>query len=70
MGERHVVPNHGPEGGWKVIGSSTGATELHTASQREAIAAAEEELHGRGGEILIHNVHGEVQDKRTVSAAR
>jgi hypothetical protein len=65
--ERHVVPNHGAEGGWKVIGASTGATESRTATQAGAIADAEDEVvRSGGGEVLIHGLDGNVQDKRTV----
>jgi hypothetical protein len=66
MGERHIV--HDPrEGGWKVVGSSTGATESHNATQSDAIDEACHELqHSGGGEVLIHGLGGGVQDRRTV----
>ncbi|MBB5159269.1 DUF2188 domain-containing protein [Saccharopolyspora phatthalungensis] len=66
MTERHVVPDHGG-GGWKVIGSSTGATESRTTTQAGAIADAEYEVRrAGGGEVLIHGLDGKVNDKRKV----
>lgn len=50
MGERHVVPNRG-HGGWKVIGSSTGATEQQADTQAEAVEQAIAELAHDGGEV-------------------
>ncbi|CAM04773.1 uncharacterized protein DUF2188 [Saccharopolyspora erythraea NRRL 2338] len=65
MGERHVVPNRG-HGGWKVIGSSTGATEQQADTQAEAVEQAIAELAHDGGEVLVHGLDGAVQEKRVV----
>lgn len=67
MSERHVVPSHGPQGGWKVVGASAGSTESRTKTQAGAIADAEHELErSGGGEVLVHDEDGQVREKRTV----
>lgn len=65
---RHVVP-HGD--GWAVKAPrSTRASSLHR-TQAEAINAARDILaNSGGGELVIHDAHGNIRDKHTIPPAR
>lgn len=62
---RHVAPH--PQGGWQVKKPGAGRASERTPTQSEAIDRAREILkHDGGGELVIHNEHGQIRDADTV----
>ena len=66
--QRHVVPH---EEGWAVKAPGAArASSLHQ-TQAEAIDAARDILaNSGGGELVIHDAHGNIRDKHTIPPAR
>lgn len=64
--DRHVVPD--PDGGWDVRAPRADRASSHHENQADAINRAREIVgHAGGGEIVIHDRHGQIRDKDTVS---
>ncbi|MHB1134646.1 MAG: DUF2188 domain-containing protein [Chloroflexota bacterium] len=64
-GERHVVPN--PEGGWRVTKPGAARASSRHRTQAEAEDHAKKILaNAGGGEVVIHNQHGQIRDSDTV----
>jgi hypothetical protein len=64
--DRHVVKNS--EGGWDVVGADAKRRSAHTDTQQQAIDRAREIVHNAGGgEVVIHDRHGLIRDKDTIS---
>jgi len=60
--DRHVVPN--PEGGWDVKAPGAQRGSSHHSTQAAAIDAARQIVHNQGGgELVIHNTHGQIRDQ-------
>jgi hypothetical protein len=68
MSERHVVPNRGPEGGWKIV-TPDSDTAQRLSTQADAIEHAMHSLDS-GGEVVIYGIDGRVRDRRTIPAPR
>ena len=69
MSERHVVPNDGPDGGWKIVTPDSNNVP-RAATQADAIERAMRSLDHNGGEVVIHGLDGRVRDRRTIPAPR
>ncbi|OZF28712.1 DUF2188 domain-containing protein [Rhodococcus sp. 14-2483-1-2] len=63
---RHIVPN--PQSGWDVKAPGAKRASVHTDTQAEAQAAARRILHNAGGgELVTHNVQGQIRAADTVA---
>jgi hypothetical protein len=69
VSERHVMPNTGPEGGWKILNPGSETAPRHS-TQADAIAHAAQSLDPTGGEVVIYGIDGRIRDRRTVPAPR
>lgn len=62
---RHVVPNN--NGGWNVKAPNGSRASSHHETQSEAERRAREIVGNLGGgEVVIHNRHGQIRDSDTV----
>lgn len=62
---RHVVPNE--NGGWDVKKPGASRSSAHTDTQKDAISRAKEIVgNAGGGEVRIHDRHGQIRDSDTV----
>jgi len=64
--DRHVVKN--PDGGWDVKKPLADRASSHHGTQADAERRAKEIVgNAGGGEVVIHDRHGRIRDKDTVS---
>ncbi len=65
----HVVPN--PRGGWDVRAPHAERSSAHAQTPAEAGDRARQIIHDQGGgELVIHNQHGQIRDKDTIAPAK
>jgi hypothetical protein len=63
--ERHVVPSK--QGGWDVLAPGASQASAHLEEQEQAVDRAREILRNEGGgELVIHDLQGQVRQKDTV----
>ena len=58
---QHVTPH--PNGGWQVKGAGNSRATVRTATQKAAIPVAREIAKNKGGELFIHNKHGQIRER-------
>jgi len=64
-----VVPND--TGGWDVRAAGSSQSSAHFDRQEQAIDRAREILRNSGGgELVVHDRHGQIREKNTVPPAR
>lgn len=63
---RHVVPN--PTGGWDVKAPGAQRASAHHSTQADAERRAKDIVGNLGGgEVVIHDRHGQIRDSDTVA---